>query len=60
MDLKNEVRETIAILSRILVSGDAVDYMAAARVKLKRIYNELNLEGEESDGGQQNTGSSGD
>lgn len=41
MDIKTEVKAALAILSSIYVCGDAVDYMAAARAKLKRIYAEL-------------------
>lgn len=50
MDIKSEIKGTLSILAAICVSGDAVDYMAAARAKLKKIYQELDSKEAKEDG----------
>lgn len=50
MDIKKEITDTLAIISAVLVSGDAVDYVAAARSKLKAVIRELDEKEDDSDG----------
>ena len=40
-ELAKEVNMVFEIISRIPVTGDAVDYMSAARAKLRNIHNQL-------------------
>lgn len=52
-EIKTEINDAFAILSRLSVSGDAVDIMAVVRTKLKRAIHMIdNLEKGEDDGGQ--------
>ena len=44
-DIKKEISMTLAMLSTLSVSGDAVDVMAAARAKLKWVLSQLKQEG---------------
>lgn len=44
-DIKKEISMTLAMLSTLSVSGDAVDVMAAARSKLKWVLAQLKQEG---------------
>lgn len=48
-NLKKELDTAVAMLSQIMVSGDAVDFMAAAKAKIRKVAAELNKE-EKSDG----------
>ena len=48
LDIKQEIASTLAVLSTLAVSGDAVDVMAVARAKLKAIL--AQLEQEDGDG----------
>lgn len=43
-DIKKEISMTLAMLSTLSVSGDAVDVMAVARAKLKAILAQLEQE----------------
>ena len=36
MDIKKELNEALTMLGAIMVSGDAVDFMAAAKAKVRR------------------------
>lgn len=38
-DLQKEINEVFKLISAISVSGDAVDIMAAVRVRLRSAYN---------------------
>ena len=54
-EIKTEINDAFAILSRLSVSGDTVDLMAAVRAKLKRAMRMLDkMEKGEDDGGQTN------
>lgn len=50
MDMRKEISDTLSIISAVLVSGDAVDYIAAARSKLKAVLRELDAKKEGADG----------
>lgn len=52
-EIKTEINDAFSILSRLSVSGDAVDIMAVVRTKLKRAIHMIdNLEKGDTDGGQ--------
>ena len=52
-EIKTEINDAFLILSRLSVSGDAVDLMAAVRAKLKRTMRMMDdLEKGEADGRQ--------
>ena len=52
-EIKTEINDAFAILSRLSVSGDAVDIMAVVRTKLKRAVHMIdNLEKGDTDGRQ--------
>ena len=40
-DILNELKSAFQVLSSIPVQGDAVDYMAVVRAKLRKVYTEL-------------------
>lgn len=40
-ELMNEINEAFIMISRIPVTGDAVDAMAVARAKLRKVHEEL-------------------
>ena len=40
-ELKKELNAVYQLISIVSVSGDSVDAIAAARAKLKRVFNEL-------------------
>ena len=40
-DLMKEINEAFIMISRIPVTGDAVDAMAVARAKLRKVHEEL-------------------
>ena len=44
MELLNELAVVYRMISNIPVSGDAVDMMATARAKLRKVYAELEKE----------------
>lgn len=44
-DIEKAISMTLAMLSTLSVSGDAVDVMAAARAKLKWVLAQLKQEG---------------
>lgn len=51
-EIKTELNDALALLSRLSVSGDAVDLMAAVRAKLKRALKMVGqMEAGEQDGG---------
>lgn len=59
MDIENlqkQVQDIFGIVSQLRVSGDAVDYVAAVREKLRRLYADIGAmaEKEDTDGGQDN------
>lgn len=55
MNVKENLQYVYKLLSQIPVTGDSVERMAAAKSVLREIF-----EGVKSDGGQQNSGPSGD
>lgn len=48
LDVKQEISATLAVLSTLAVSGDAVDVMAVARAKLKAVLAQLEQEGKDN------------
>ena len=46
-DIIKEIQEAYQAISSIPVTGDAVDAMAVARAKLRKVYTELNNMSEE-------------
>ena len=51
-ELRKEVNAIYQLISVVPVSGDAVDAIAAARAKLKKVYSELEKMGEVKGDGQ--------
>lgn len=43
-DIKKELNDALAMLGMITLSGDAVDVMAAAKSKIRRVVAELDKE----------------
>lgn len=41
MDIKKELNEALTMLGAIMVSGDAVDFMAAAKSKIRQVVKSL-------------------
>ena len=41
MDIKKELNEALTMLGAIIVSGDAVDFMAAAKSKIRQVVKSL-------------------
>lgn len=50
-EIQKEIKEAFELVSAILVSGDAVDVMAAARNHLRTAYGMAKSEEAEKDGG---------
>ena len=40
-EIKKELNEAVVLLGTILVSGDAVDFMAAAKSKIRQVVKSL-------------------
>ena len=43
-DINQELNDALKILSMIMLSGDAVDYMAAAKSKIRKVISMLEKE----------------
>ena len=41
MDIKKELNEALTMLGAIMVSGDAADFMAAAKSKIRQVVKSL-------------------